>query len=207
MAKLIEGVRPTRMDLLKLKKRIKLATRGHELLSEKLDTLINEFFSVMKNAKGIREELSEHLSSGRKSLSVATALSPFGEIESAALLGSARDEIELEMRNLMGVKIPRLKVPERGKRRPYSLAFTSAKLDEAVASFESAFEKLLLLIESEESMRRIGEEIAKIKRRTNALEYILLPNLKHTKAYIEFRLEELERENFFRLKVIKNKGG
>lgn len=205
MPKLIEGIHPTRMDLLKLKKRITLATRGHQLLSEKLDTLMSEFFKVLEKARGIREELAVSLDSGRKNLAMAKALSPFGDIESAAASADARDEIELEIRNLMGVRIPVIKSPEGEPKTAYRFNYTSTKLDEAAGNFSEAFRKLLLLIESEESMRRIGEEVSKIKRRTNALEYILIPNLKHTKAYIQFMLEEIERENFFRLKIIKRK--
>lgn len=205
MPKLIEGIHPTRMDLLKLKKRITLATRGHQLLSEKLDTLMSEFFKVMGQAKGIREELAISLESGRKNMTMAKALSPFGEIESVAASVDSRGEIDMDIRNLMGVKIPVIKESETEVRMSYSLIHTSAKLDESAADFNEAFNKLLTLIESEEALRRIGEEISKIKRRTNALEYILIPNLKHTQAYIRFMLEELERENFFRLKIIKRK--
>lgn len=205
MPKLIEGIHPTRMDLLKLKKRITLATRGHQLLSEKLDTLMSEFFKVMEKAKGIREELAVSLEDGRKNLTMAKALSPFGEIESVASSVGSRGDIGMEIRNLMGVRIPEIKEPEADVRMSYSPIFTSAKLDEAARDFNDAFKKLLMLIENEVALRRIGEEVAKIKRRTNALEYILIPNLKHTQAYIRFMLEELERENFFRLKIIKRK--
>ena len=205
MPKLIEGVHPTRMNLLKLKKRTKLAERGHQLLSEKLDTLMTEFFKVMEQARGIRQELAESLDAGRKDLAKARALSPFGEIEIVASSVGSRGDIELEVRNLMGVRIPEIKTPEVDIRIPYDYSFASSKLDEAVKDFDDSYRKLLKLIQNEESLRRIGEEIAKIKRRTNALEYVLIPNLKHTQNYIRFMLEELERENFFRLKIIKKK--
>ncbi len=193
------------MNMLKLKKRITLATRGHQLLSEKLDTLMSEFFEVLEKARGIREELAVSLEAGRKNLAMAAALSPFGEVEAAASSAGPISGVELEMRNLMGVRIPKLKVPENERKMDYSFGLSSSKLDDAAVNFSDALKKLLVLIESEESLRRIGEEVAKIKRRTNALEYILIPNLKHTNAYIRFMLEELERENFFRLKIIKRK--
>ncbi len=205
MPKLIEGIHPTRMNLIKLKKRIKLAERGHQLLSEKLDTLMSEFFRVMEQARGIREELALSLEAGRKNLAMAKALSQFGEIESVASSVGSRGDVNMEIRNLMGVRIPEIKPSEADVRLDYDFTFSSAKLDEAVVNFDDAYRKLLILIQSEESLRRIGEEIAKIKRRTNALEYVLIPNLKHTQAYIRFMLEELERENFFRLKIIKKK--
>jgi len=133
------------------------------------------------------------------------ALLPFGDLESVTASVDSRCVIGMDIRNLMGVKIPVIKESETEVRMSYSLIHTSAKLDESAADFNEAFNKLLTLIESEEALRRIGEEISKIKRRTNALEYILIPNLKHTQAYIRFMLEELERENFFRLKIIKRK--
>lgn len=207
MPKLIEGIHPTRMNLIKLKKRITLAIRGHQLLSEKLDTLMSEFFKVMEKARGIRQELDESLASGRRNLAIAKAMSPFGEIESAASSVGSGGDVQLEIRNLMGVKIPEISAPEADVKMSYGFTFTSAKLDEAAKDFSDAYKKLLVLIENEESLRRIGEEIAKIKRRTNALEYVLIPNLKHTQNYIRFMLEELERENFFRLKIIKKKKG
>ena len=148
MPKLIEGVHPTRMNLLKLKKRTKLAERGHQLLSEKLDTLMTEFFRVVEQAKGVRKELAESLESGRKNLAMAKALSPFGDIETAALSTGPRGGAELRMRNLMGVKIPEIDAAEVDTRVRYESAFSSAKLDEAVRDFDSAYEKLLALIQN-----------------------------------------------------------
>jgi V/A-type H+-transporting ATPase subunit D len=204
MAKLIEGAQPTRMDLLKLKKNIKLAVRGHKLLSEKRNTLIAEFFSLIKVVKGVREELSRELESGRIDLVKARGSSKFMEVEAAAAGVEGIGEFEFRMRNLAGVKLPEVGEIEI-KERKYDFISTSSKLDEAVAHFNKALADIIKLITHEESLKRIGAEIKKIKRRTNALEYIVIPNLRYTKSFIELRLEELERENFFRLKIIKRK--
>lgn len=204
MPKLIEGVQPTRMDLLKLKKRIKLAVRGHKLLSEKRNTLVAEFFRMIKVVKGVREELSMNLVNGRKELVKAKGLSRFMEVEAAAAGVKGIGEFEFKMRNLAGVKLPEVGEIEIREKR-YDFTSTSSKLDEAVEYFNKALADIVKLITYEEGLKRIGNEIKKIKRRTNALEYIVIPNLKYTKGFIEFRLEELERENFFRLKIIKRK--
>jgi V/A-type H+-transporting ATPase subunit D len=204
MPKIIEGVHLTRMDLLKIKNRTRLATKGHKLLREKRDALIAEFFKVIDKAKGIREELSGTLSQGRINLVKAKALMGSSGIETIAESIPPTREIEFSFQNIMGVKIPKL-VKEEGEELKYTLIFMTPKLEEAMKNFSSASRQLIRLIESEETVRRVGSEIKKVKRRTNALEYILIPNLDYTRRYIEFRLQEIERENFFRLKIIKKK--
>jgi V/A-type H+-transporting ATPase subunit D len=192
------------MDLMKTRNKMRLATKGHKLLKEKRDALITEFFKVVEKAKGIRGELSETLARGRGNLIKAKALMGTPEIHSIAESTPQAKEIEFSFRNIMGVKIPQL-VKGEEEREKYTLVFMTPKLEEAMNSFSSASQKLIRLIESEETVRRVGSEIKKVKRRTNALEYLLIPNLDFTRKYIEFRLQEIERENFFRLKVIKKK--
>lgn len=204
MPKLIEGVQPTRMDLLKLKRRIKLAIRGHKLLSEKRNTLITEFFNMINIVKDVRKELSQLLKDGRKNLIKAEGSSRFIEIEAVAAGMGDIGEIDFKIRNLAGVKL--LEADEiKIKKMEHGSITASPKLDEALTNFSNALKDIIKLIIYEEGLRRIGNEIKKIKRRTNALEYIVIPNLRYTKSFIELRLEELERENFFRLKIIKRK--
>lgn len=205
MPKIIEGVHLTRMDLMKTRNKMRLATKGHKLLKEKRDALITEFFKVVEKAKGIRGELSETLAHGRGNLIKAKALMGTPEIHSIAESAPQAKEIEFSFRNIMGVKIPQLVKGEEAEQSKYTLVFMTPKLEEAMNSFSSASNQLIRLIESEETVRRVGSEIKKVKRRTNALEYLLIPNLDFTRKYIEFRLQEIERENFFRLKVIKRK--
>lgn len=205
MPKIIEGVHLTRMDLMKTKNKMRLATKGHKLLKEKRDALITEFFKVVDKAKGIRGELSETLAHGRVDLIKAKALAGSPEIESIAESTPPAKEIEFSFRNIMGVKIPQIVEGEEAEEMKYTLVFMTPKLEEAMVNFSTASQQLIRLIESEETVRRVGSEIKKVKRRTNALEYLLIPNLDFTRKYIEFRLQEIERENFFRLKVIKRK--
>jgi V/A-type H+-transporting ATPase subunit D len=205
MPKIIEGVHLTRMDLMKTKNKMRLATKGHKLLKEKRDALITEFFKVVDKAKGIRGELSETLVHGRTNLIKAKALAGTPEIQSIAESTPPSKEIEFSFRNIMGVKIPQIVEGEKTEGMKYTLVFMTPKLEEAMVNFSAASQQLIRLIESEETVRRVGSEIKKVKRRTNALEYLLIPNLDFTRKYIEFRLQEIERENFFRLKVIKRK--
>lgn len=203
MSELIENVNVTRMDLLKLGKRLELAKKGHKLLKEKRDTLINEFFEVMNEARGVREELAQKLENGRKKLIESKAVMGSGEVKSLAESSPEMEELEFDFREIMGVRVP--KVKSSGTAKDFPLVFAPYVVQEALKDFREAVHKLVTLIEKEETIRRLGEEIKKIKRRTNALEYILIPNLEHTQSYIETRLEEMERENFFRLKIIKRK--
>lgn len=207
MPKIIEGVRLTRMDLMKTRNKIRLATKGHRLLKEKRDALITEFFKVVDKAKGIRGELSDDLIQGRNNLIKTKALMGTSEVKSIAQSTPAMSEIEFGFRNIMGVKIPVVQNVEAlgSQEMNYTLMFATPKLEEATNNFAVASQKLIRLIESEETVRRVGNEIKKVKRRTNALEYLLIPNLEYTKRYIEMRLQEIERENFFRLKVVKKK--
>ncbi|MCK5023666.1 MAG: V-type ATP synthase subunit D [Candidatus Aenigmarchaeota archaeon] len=207
MPRIIEGVRLTRMDLMKTRTKIRLATKGHKLLKEKRDALITEFFKVVENAKGIRGELSENLVQGRVNLIKTKALMGTNEVQSIANSTPAMGEVEFGFRNIMGVKIPVLQKADDidEKKMSYTLMYATPKLEESTVNFSIAAQKLIRLIESEETVKRVGNEIKKVKRRTNALEYILIPNLEYTKKYIEMRLQEIERENFFRLKVVKKK--
>lgn len=205
MAEIIESVHPTRMELLEIRNKIKLATKGHKLLKEKRDSLIMEFFKIVEEARGERTKLFDKLSEGYKDLIFAKALMSSEAVDSIAYSMPERGSIEIKKFNVFGVEIPRIDLIESKASREYSLLHTSSKLDEAVSVFSEIYIDLIKLVESEESMRKIGDEIKKTKRRVNALEYILIPRLTNTQKYIRNRLEELERENFFRLKRVKSK--
>ncbi len=205
MTDIIEGVHPTRMELLEIKGRIRLATRGHKLLKEKRDSLVMEFFKIIDKSKESRKELSMKLEKAYDDLILAEALSSAENVEAIASATPKCGEISIEKNNIFGVEIPRIDIKEFEKKASYETSATSSKLDDATREFSEIFLELLRLVESEESMRRLGSEIKLTRRRVNALEYIMIPRLTNTKKYIQDRLEELERENFFRLKMIKKK--
>ncbi len=200
------AISPTRMELIKLRRRISLAQRGHDLLTEKMDALIIEFFEVLKRVKQARTNALRQLSAAHRALSVCLAV--VGTIETQQASREARREIQLDAstRYIMGIMTPALRI-ERVERtvleRGYSIHFTSSALDDAAREFEKTLELLVELAELEESARAIARELEKTKRRANALEYIIIPRLEATIKFITMRLGEMERENFSRLKRIK----
>lgn len=200
------SVQPTRGELLKLKKRINLAKRGHELLKEKQDALVAEFFDILDKLDEVRDDTQKKLDEAFKQLIESKITIGTLELEKSAK-ASVRDiELDISTRNIMGVKVPIIesgdierKVIDRG----YSLYQTSGELDEAAREFEKALKSIIELAEIETTVKMLAKEIEKTKRRVNSLEHVLIPRLEESREYIEMRLEELERENFFRLKRVK----
>jgi V/A-type H+-transporting ATPase subunit D len=206
MAEILANVKPTRMELLKLRRRVKLADRGHKLLKEKRDALVSEFMIIIRQYKEARNFAEESLGSAFHNLLMAEVLLGFQDIEQISDITLRDIDIDLSIKNIMGVSIPVLKAYDLVRKvneRGYGFLSTTAKLDDAAKSFEESLTLLLNLAEVEESVRRIAEEIEKTKRRVNALEYIVIPRLKATIKHIEMRMEEIERESFMRLKKIK----
>lgn len=203
---MIEGVNPTRMELLKLKDRVNLAVKGHKLLKEKRDALIMEFFNILDRAKGVREEVEAKLGESFTALLIAEATMGDFAVKKAAMSVEESLDIDVDTRSVMGVTVPVIEYQNIKKsmiQRGYGLVDTSAKLDEASKGFEEAIELILELSEVEMTVKLLAGEIESTKRRVNALEHIIIPRLTNTVKYIEMRLEEMERENFVRLKIIK----
>ncbi len=206
MADIIEGVHPTRMELLDMNKRIALAVKGHKLLKEKRDSLMTEFLKRVDQAKGPREALRVTMERAYEDLIRAEALMSQGNVKAIASSTPELSGINITFRNIVGVKVPKIEYSADEKSRGgYDLTFTSSKLDEACDDFNQALKHILNLVETEEAIRRLGEEIKRTKRRVNALEYIMIPRLNNTRRYIKMRLEEMERESFVRLKRVKLK--
>ena len=206
MADVIEGVHPTRMELLEINKRIVLAEKGHKLLKEKRDALMTEFLQRVEQAGGLREALAETMNQAYEDLIHAEArMSPKG-VQSIASATPEVEGVDITFGNIFGVRVPKTEFRRREKAgNRYGLVFTSSKLDEAVVDFERALEQILDLVEKEETIRLLGAEIKKTTRRVNALEYVMIPRLYNTQRYIKMRLEEIERESFVRLKMVKAK--
>lgn len=195
----------TRMELLSTKKKIKLTSKGHKLLKEKRDALISEFFSLIEKLKSTRKELESKLENAFKSLILAQAISGSSEVERSAEATPKIHPIESSSKTIMGVKVPVFKWEPKGKQLGYSLISASLELDNAAKNFESVISSVIKLAEYEATVKNLGEEIKKTKRKVNALERILIPRLQENSIYIKMRLEEMERENFSRLKVIKKR--
>jgi len=206
MAEVIEGVSPTRMELLKLTRRVKLAEKGHDLLKEKRDALIAEFLDVVSEVRAARKEMEEKLKEAFNNLILAQALLGVENVRQISLMTARKISLDFDARSIMGVSVPVIEAESFSRKateRGYGFVDTSAVLDRCARSFEEALEKIIKVAEVEETVRRLAEEVEKTKRRVNALEYILIPKLKATRKYIQMRLDEMERENFIRLKKIK----
>ena len=200
-------IKPTRSELIKLKNKIKLASSGHKLLKKKRDGLVMEFFEVLKQVKSIREELTKEFVEGQKKLNIARVLESDLKIKSLALAVTDKPTVNLETRNIVGVVVPKIEKRELKKsmtKRGYGF-FNSAAIDEVASSYEALIEKIIEAAEIETTIRKLHEEIEKTKRRVNALEFEVIPKMKKQAAFITMRLEEMERENFGRLKIIKSR--
>ncbi len=200
------AVSPTRMELMKIKKRVGLAQKGHDLLEDKMDALIMELFNVLKRIQGSRTRALEQLSKAHQAISNCMAM--LGTLETTQAANEAKKELQLEIstRSVMGIAVPVVEVGEVERNavaRGYSLHSTSSWLDEAAREFERALKLLVELAELEAIALAIVRELEKTKRRVNALEYVLIPRLRDTVKFITMRLDEMERENFNRLKRIK----
>lgn len=203
---MIEGVNPTRMELLKLKDREKLAVKGHGLLKEKRNALIMEFFNILDRVKGSREIVESKLKEAFEDLTTAQIMMGDLEVKKAALAVTESVQVDIDSRSVMGVVVPIIESETSSRtivERGYGFMNTSAKLDEAAKNFEESIALTLELAEIEKTVILLAAEIESTKRRVNALEHIIIPRMENTVKYIEMRLEEMERENFVRLKMIK----
>lgn len=198
-------IKPTRSELIKLKKQIKLAKSGHSLLKKKRDGLILEFFEILKKAKTLREELVFEYKRAIHRINIARTLEGDLKVKSVALAVKKTPDVTLQAKNIMGVKVPKIASSSLEKHfteRGYGI-YNSASIDEASYTYERLVERVLLAAEVETSMRKLLVEIEKTKRRVNALEFEVIPRMQKQGAFITLRLEEMERENIFRMKRLK----
>ena len=204
-AGIIAGVRPTRMELITLKERRELAARGYELLREKQDALVREFFAILSEAKKYQEEMETTLTEAFASFMEAKLVEGGAKLEELALGAKSPIDFDVETRNMMGVTVPIFRVTQQEEevQLHYSLAGTSAAVDKAAQKVRTALDKIVRLAEIEATVKRLATEIEKTKRRVNALNYVVLPRINNTIRYIELMLEEQEREDLFRMKRVK----
>jgi V/A-type H+-transporting ATPase subunit D len=204
----IREIQPTRSELLEVTKKIRLTKNGHKILKLKRDGLILEFFNILDQAKDLRQEIAKQYVQAREKIAIAGAVDGVIAVRSAAYALTVHPEIQLRSRNLMGVVVPEIKssrivapLDERG----YGIIGTSPRIDEAADAYEKLVETVVKAAELETTMKKLLEEIERTKRRVNALEFKVLPELEEIERFIRFRLEEMERDNIFRLKRIKSK--
>ncbi len=206
MSERIAEARPTRMELIALRKRRTLAERGEDLLREKLDALMIEFFQFAREIVALRAKTQDLLNKTYRKFAEAQMLMGATRLEETSLTVQDRFEVDASTRNVIGVSIPYVQVKVKPlKGYPYSMIGTSAKLDEAVALMTEAVKNVVELSAAEAAIRRLAEAIASTKRRVNSLQYIVIPRIQNTVRYIEMSLAERAREDFFRLKRIKTR--
>jgi len=201
-----QDVKPTRSELQKLKKRIKLAKSGHNLLKKKRDGLILEFFEVLKEAKTLSQDMTDEYKNALGKINISRVLDGDTKLKSVALSVRHTPEISLKTKNIMGVVVPKIESDHKSRsflERGYGTIDSSAAIDEAAEAYEKVVEKVIKAAEVETSLKKLLSEIEKTKRRVNALEFSVIPKLNDVKAFITMRLEEMERENIFRMKRIK----
>lgn len=204
---IIDGINPTRRELLSLKNRTKLAVKGHGLLKEKRDALIKEFFDILDRVKGVREAAERSLKEANEALLEAQIAMGDLAVRKASLSVKESIDVDIKSRSVMGVSVPvtNVKMEERSIiDRGYSFSDTTIQLDEAAKKFEESIKFLIELGEVEKTIFLLAEEIEATKRRVNALEHIMIPRFENTEKYIDMRLQEMERENFVRLKMIRS---
>jgi len=203
-----EDVKPTRKNLMEIDDRIELSERGHDTLEKKRDGLIMEFMDILEHAQTVRGDLEDSYTMAQKRLNMARAMEGDVAVRGASAALKEHPEITITSKNIMGVVVPQIEstsVKKRLDQRGYGVLGTSARIDEAAAAYEQLLEDIILAAEVETAMKKLLEEIETTKRRVNALEFKLLPDLYENKDFIEQKLEEQEREEIFRLKKIKAK--
>jgi V/A-type H+-transporting ATPase subunit D len=203
-----KDVKPTRKELMRIDDRIDLSERGHDTLEKKRDGLIMEFMDILDQAQDVRSDLDDSYDRAQHAINMARAMDGDVAVRGAAAALKEHPELTTQSKNIMGVVVPQIessKVRKSLDERGYGVMGTSARIDEAADAYEELIENIILAAEVETAMKKMLEEIETTKRRVNALEFKLLPDLYDNKEYIEQKLEEQEREEIFRMKKIKNK--
>ena len=203
-----EAVNPTRMELTRLKGKLRTAQRGHKLLKDKRDELMKQFLETVREVRTLRAEVEDELMKVHGSFTVASALMSSQALEQALMYPKQSVELTMTFQNVMSVNVPvydfQTKTKSDADIYPYGFAATSGELDAAVDALGHVFRKMLKLAQIEKSAQLMAEEIEKTRRRVNALEYVKIPEMQENIKYITMKLEENERANTIRLMKVKD---
>jgi len=202
----LRDIKPTRSELINLKRRIALSERGYKILKMKRDGLIIEFFKVLETAKDSQSGLLEKYFRASQMMAFAETVEGAIGVKSAAFSVQEVPDIRLASKNIMGVVVPEIessKVKKSLIDRGYGLLGTTSAIDEAASAYEDLVEAIIESAEIETTMKKLLDEIESTKRRVNALEFKVIPELTEARDFIKMRLDEMEREELFRLKKIK----
>lgn len=201
-------VNPTRMELTRLKKKLATATRGHKLLKDKRDELMRQFLDRVRENRRLRLQVEAGIRSANQDFMLARAAMQDAALNTALLAPKQKVSLECSVENVMSVEVPKFtfhtRSPQEGDMFSYGFAFTSGDLDEAVESLANVFPAMLRLAESEKACQLMAAEIEKTRRRVNALEHVMIPQLQETIRYITMKLDENERSTQVRLMKVKD---
>lgn len=200
------NINPTRMELRRLKTRLKTAVRGHKLLKDKSDEMIRQFMIYVRENKSLREDLEAELSNALKGFMLARSVSDSVVIEEAVVMPGTSVELTCSTVNVMSVNVPSIAIKESENKEmyPYSFATVTSELDNSISTLSNLLVKMLKLAEVEKTCNMLADEIEKNRRRVNALEYVMIPQLEETIKYIKMKLDEQERSNIIRLMKVKS---
>ena len=202
------NVNPTRMELTRLKGRLKTSIRGHKLLKDKRDELMKQFLDVVRENRALRTRVEQALMQAHGSFTVAAAVMSTEMLEQSLLYPKQSVELSMSFQNIMSVNVPsyhfKTKSDAAGEVYPYGFATTSGELDDAVDALSGVFKDMLRLAEIEKTSQLLAEEIEKTRRRVNALEYVKIPQMQEAIKYISMKLDENERSNTIRLMKVKD---
>lgn len=198
------NVNPTRMELKKLKARLSTAVRGHKLLKDKSDEMIRRFTLLIRENKRLRDEVEKELASTLQSFAFARSAVPSYESNAAFLMPETKVEVGAETASIMGVDVPKITLNASGSATlPYAFSEMTGEADESVQKASKLLPKMCELAAVEKSVRLLAVEIERNKRRVNALEYVMIPQLEETIKYIKDKLDENERAAIIRLMKVK----
>lgn len=200
-------VTPTRMVLNQMKKRLKTARKGHKLMKDKCDELMRQFMDIVRLNKELRIKVEEGLTASFASLTVASAIMSPEMLEQALMYPRQSVELQVKYKNIMSVNVPQYtfttKNNDPSEIYPYGFAMTSGELDDALDKMARVFEDMLELAQVEKTMQLLAEEIEKTRRRVNALEHVMIPELEGNIKYISMKLEENDNATKVRLLKVK----
>lgn len=192
------------MELLRLKRKLKTAQRGHKLLKEKRDGLMKEFMVIIRQAKETRQNIETVLGDAFKAFLFAKADIGQETIEEALMAPTKNVTLTASEKNIMSVKIPEFELQEKGNHFCYSFLSTTSDVDYSLKTFSKSLKDLVKLAGIEHSARLLSREIEKTRRRVNALEYVFIPEMQVTSRYIESKLAERERSEKVVLMKVKD---
>ena len=200
-------INPTRMELTRLKGRLKTAVRGHKLLKDKRDELMKQFLEIVRKNRELRAKVEKGLERANAAFTVASALMSPEMLEQSLMYPKQSVELDMKFKNIMSVNVPVYAFHTRNEDPteiyPYGFAQTSGELDSALEALSQVFQDMLELAEVEKTMQLLAEDIEKTRRRVNALEYVMIPDFQQKIRYISMKLDENERGNITRLMKVK----